>query len=637
MTYFIKGHLIIILMFSCLSIVGQQLDRVDSIEQQLNVLADSLAPGLNEKVAASVSSVNITEFVRGLAISNGLNISVDPDLDIKITVNFANETVLNILVFLTKQYNLDIQLTGSIIYVTSYRAPPKPIISVDPNISFNATNATLWVDIRNDTLSKVVKKIVQVSGTNIITTPEVSSQRVSLFVQDLPLETAIEKLALANDLIWSKEKDGTYLIGSLEPSSSSYKPGQKKTSNGQVPRLNHDLQLDVRRDASGVYRVTLNAIDVSIADLIKIVSQELGVDYFLFNEPDGKTTINIEALSYHEFLAYVLRGTSCTYNKEGGIYLIGKRIQEGFMNSQVIPLKYRTTDVVIENIPVDLTKDLEIKAFPELNSLIVSGPEVSIARFEHFIYQIDKVVPVVMIEVLILDVSNSRNLSTGIEAGISSEPVETGGKVFPGVDVTIGSGSLNNILDIISGSGVINLGKVAPEFYVKLSALETQGLLKIRSTPRLSTLNGHEAEMTIGRTEYYVEQTNNIIGTQNPQTVVTQVYKPIKADFSVVINPTVSADGQVTLTIDVEQSDFTSRITNNAPPGTTTRSFRSLIRVKSDEMIILGGLEETRISDSGSGVPFLSRIPIIKWLFSSRTKQKSKTKLSILIKPTVIY
>ena len=54
-------------------------------------------------------------------------------------------------------------------------------------------------------------------------------------------------------------------------------------------------------------------------------------------------------------------------------------------------------------------------------------------------------------------------------------------------------------------------------------------------------------------------------------------------------------------------------------------------------MVLLGGLEEKATRESGSGVPFLSRIPVIKWFFSSRTKEKSRSKLNIFIKPTVIY
>ncbi|WP_258929599.1 type II and III secretion system protein [Flavobacterium davisii] len=54
-------------------------------------------------------------------------------------------------------------------------------------------------------------------------------------------------------------------------------------------------------------------------------------------------------------------------------------------------------------------------------------------------------------------------------------------------------------------------------------------------------------------------------------------------------------------------------------------------------MILLGGLDELKKENSGTGVPLISRIPILKWFTSSRKKSKSDAKLHIFIKPTVVY
>ena len=54
------------------------------------------------------------------------------------------------------------------------------------------------------------------------------------------------------------------------------------------------------------------------------------------------------------------------------------------------------------------------------------------------------------------------------------------------------------------------------------------------------------------------------------------------------------------------------------------------------DLVILGGLERQVKNDSGQGVPVISRIPVLKWFFSSREREDSKNKLTILIKPTVI-
>jgi type IV pilus assembly protein PilQ len=53
-------------------------------------------------------------------------------------------------------------------------------------------------------------------------------------------------------------------------------------------------------------------------------------------------------------------------------------------------------------------------------------------------------------------------------------------------------------------------------------------------------------------------------------------------------------------------------------------------------MVVLGGIERTENSDNSSGIPLLSRIPIIKWIFSSKTKVRSKVVTLVFIKPTII-
>jgi type IV pilus assembly protein PilQ len=239
---------------------------------------------------------------------------------------------------------------------------------------------------------------------------------------------------------------------------------------------------------------------------------------------------------------------------------------------------------------------------------------------------------------MLLEVKNSAVIETGISAGIGEKPVTTQGTVFPTADITLGAQTINKIINRFDGFGALNVGSVVPNFYLSLKAMESNGDLKIRSSPKLSTLNGHKAHLSIGETTYYVVTNQNYYGSQIPQTSEIKNYQPIDAELSVTIRPLVSGDGQITLDIKVIQSSFNGeRIDKDAPPGINSREFTSLIRVRDQDLIVLGGLEEKVKNDSGTGVPFLARIPVIKWFFSSRKREDSKKKLTILIKPTVIY
>ncbi|MEX0313979.1 MAG: type II secretion system protein GspD, partial [Allomuricauda sp.] len=295
-------------------------------------------------------------------------------------------------------------------------------------------------------------------------------------------------------------------------------------------------------------------------------------------------------------------------------------------------------EAIVKILPDDVVAELDIKIDFELNSFLISGPAANINRFKKFIKQIDKPVPVVLIEVMLIEVTKSATVETGISWGIGDDPVETKGGIFPETDLTLGAKTVNKIIGGFDGFGSFNIGRVVPEFFATIKAMEANGNIKIKSTPKLSTLNGHRANLSIGETTYYVVTSQNFFGSQIPTASEIRNFQPIDAELAVSIKPLVSGNGQVTLDINVIQSDFSAeRIDEDAPPGLTSREFSSIIRMQNQDLAILGGLEEKVKNDTGSGVPFLARIPIIKWLFSKRKREDRKQKLTILIKPTVIY
>ncbi|WP_420553533.1 type II secretion system protein GspD [Tenacibaculum aiptasiae] len=295
------------------------------------------------------------------------------------------------------------------------------------------------------------------------------------------------------------------------------------------------------------------------------------------------------------------------------------------------------SEALINIIPKDITNGLEVQTDRELNSFVVTGDSQKVERFKDFIKKIDKPVPVILIEVMILEVQKSATVSAGVELGLGKEPTTDQGTLFSATDLTLGATSINKIIGGFKGFGSKNIGRVVPNFYAKIQAMESNGNVKIRSTPKLSTLNGHQATLSNGQRKYYAVTRRDIIGSQNPQTSEIKNYVPIDADLSIAIKPMVSGNEQITMSINVVQSNFNGeRIEPEAPPGMNSREFNSTIRVRDQDVIILGGLEENLKNDSGRGVPFLSRVPVIKWLFSKKTRTDSKTKLSVLIKPTII-
>jgi type IV pilus assembly protein PilQ len=188
----------------------------------------------------------------------------------------------------------------------------------------------------------------------------------------------------------------------------------------------------------------------------------------------------------------------------------------------------------------------------------------------------------------------------------------------------------------LNGFGAINIGKVGPGFYLDLQLLEDNGMIEMQSTPKLSTLNGHEATLTSGETRYYKEMANNYYGSQITMATESYIWKPIDANLEIKITPFVSEDRQITLDISIDQTEFTAREEAEAPPGTATRSFKSLIRVQNEEMVLLGGIDQNLTETNSRGLPWVARAPILKWFFGKNRDNKSEHRLNVFIKPTLV-
>lgn len=627
-----KPITLLILLFLTGVICSAQ-DRFKDVEDKLKNLAAGPVPGLNEKADIYLSKTSIQTFLSGLGRSYKINLSVDPALDIPVSLSFSQESVYNILLYVAQKYDLDYQFTGTIISISQHKVPPPPILEKEPGVKYDSGKNTLTLDLKGDSLAKIIKRITQISGKNLFLSSELNGKLVSVYLQDLPFENALNKLANTNDLELIDNNDGTFLFslkGKADPSTLPANSKNKNQKNAPANGLTYTIITDINNHKL----LTIDAKNQSLNDLMQILSEELGINYVLLDEIKANVTVHLTNVSFEDFLNYSLAGTNYTFKSVNNVFILGERGKEGLRATEVLQLQYRSIDEMLETIPAELKKGVEIKEFKELNSIVLSGSSPNIEEIKKMIDKLDKPVPVVMIELIIVDITRQFNVSTGITAGVADKPVTTGGTVLPGIDLTLGGSTINKFLDLV---GLSNLGGVGANFYVNLKLLENNGYVDIQSTPRLSTLNGHEATINIGKKDYYVEQTQNVVGTQNPQTIVTNTYKPVNADFSITINPVVSGDEQITLEVSVNQSDFTARTTPGAPPGQNERKFKSIIRVKNNDMIVLGGLEKNLKGDNGKGIPGLARVPVLKWLFSSRERTKQKDKLVIFIKPSIIY
>jgi type IV pilus assembly protein PilQ len=692
-----KLHFLVLFIFFTQFSYGQIEDnRIKKLEKTLDSLSSSVS-GLTKKVDFSVSDIELSTFIRAVAKNHKVNVSIEASLQqIKVSHNFSNATVKNVFLYLCKEYNLTIEVLGSILSIKKVKIP---FITRDIEAEYNKEKDLFSVNLQNDTLFVAFKKITDVTGKNLVFAPGVGNQKISSYIKDMSFLSAIDKIAFANNLLVTKTKDNYYLF---ESATALNQKGITDARRQKPARYrNSNFYFKVQDTIKQIIDVDFE--NISIASIVKDIGFDLSINMFTSTPltSAGNATVKAIGITFDTLLTKVLENTKFSYKKINGIYYFGKKEQSSLISSITVPLMHRSieimnapiqsnrntgfnnsnqnsvglgnrnqnlnnqgfnnnnrnsnrssninnrsafqdydskSDALLDLIPKRVRDSLQITTDIEQNAFIISGNAQKIEAFKSFLKKIDKPVLVILIEVMIIEVSNSTSVSSGLELGLGESPTKDVGTIFSGTDLTLGNTSINKIIGGFNGFGSLNIGSVVPNFYAKIKALESNGDIKIRSTPKLSTLNGHKATLTKGERTYYAVTQTNTIGTQNPQTSEIKNFFPIDADLSIGIRPLVSGDGNITLNINVLQSSFNGeRIDPEAPPGMNSREFTSTIRVKDKDVIILGGIEENSKNNSGSGVPFLARVPIIKWLFSKRTRTASKSKLSVLIKPTIIY
>ena len=701
-------------------------NRIQQLEAQLGGLAIEV-PGLEEKLDITMQQASLSSFLLAISEVHNINLDVDPSLQgIPIVNNFKDVEVSEVLVYVCKIYDLTIDFTGSILYITPFEKEEELPEEREIFVNYNPASDLLTIDLQNDNIAEAFKLLSERTGKGIFFTPDLASKKISAFIKELPVAIAMEKIAYSNNLLVAQTKDGSFEFEPATITTVNSSGGANSTTNSSPARPRRaNFFFKVIDEENKILDVDIQ--NVQIADIIYDIGNALELDIFTATPLDnaGIASVKAGAINFDDLLTKIFENTTLastpaqtnsgnlqnsrtgdspkerfTFKKENDVYYFGTYKQLTLRDAQVIPMRFRSLAImadpqrsgrsagrsngafstgnnfgntfgngninnglnnqdrdqnnsnsarrnqndsdgnvagIAQLIPEDIKQDLNIITDKELNSFIVSGASADIERFKEFVKQIDKPVPVVVVEVMILEVNKNSTLDAGIDWGIGSAPTTTQGSLFPETSLSLGANTVNKILGRIDGSSFFNIGQVGPNFFANIRASESNGNFKIRSSPRIATLNGHRAYFSNGRTSYFEVTQNQFVGVQNPIVSESVNFVPIDAELSLEVLPFVSEDGEVTMDIKVIQSTFSGeRITDTGPPEISSREFTSIIRSRTNDIVVLGGLEENRKENSGSGVPFLAKIPIIKWFFSKRVRTASKSKLTVLIKPTVI-
>ncbi|MCL1119913.1 pilus (MSHA type) biogenesis protein MshL [Shewanella sp. BC20] len=247
----------------------------------------------------------------------------------------------------------------------------------------------------------------------------------------------------------------------------------------------------------------------------------------------------------------------------------------------------------------------------------------------------------VILEAKILEVT----LSDGYQQGIQWDNVL--GHVG-NTDINFGTSGGAGLSDKITASlgGVTSLSIKGSDFKTMISLLDTQGDVDVLSSPRVTASNNQKAVIKVGTDEYFVTDVSSttVAGTTpvtTPQVELTPFFSGIALD----VTPQIDKDGNVLLhvhpsVIDVKEQTKDIKVSSESLElplaQSEIRESDTVIRAASGDVVVIGGLMKSENTEVVSQVPLLGDIPLVGELFKNRSKQKKKTELIIMLKPTVV-
>jgi type II secretory pathway component GspD/PulD (secretin) len=393
--------------------------------------------------------------------------------------------------------------------------------------------------------------------------------------------------------------------------------------------------------------VTLDVDNAQLDQTVRSIVNESGLNMVMYDRITGDISAKLSNVPVDDALRFLLQNTKFTMWKEKRIYFIGSREMNQQKTTSIIPLKNIMADeaTIGKLLPPNVSSNAVVKYDKEHNALVVVGSFDVVAQAQEFMDKIDKPVAQVLIEALVVDFNLSKINEYGFSLFTQSPGDSSGNwlseKFLPEVDLKPGRQRTQRVLqDVLNTLGIDRIVELPRNFKSQIHALETADIIKVHSTPQIATINGNAASITIGETRYYKlrKETQSPTLTSGSTVIGTdERFEVMKFNTQLEVTPWVMDEGYVMVKIRPEFNIPRTGGDASTPPNVDTRVIESMVRLRNGQTIVLGGQRQTENIVSRRGVPFLSGIPILGWLFSSRTITKSETQMMIFLTPHVYY
>ena len=439
----------------------------------------------------------------------------------------------------------------------------------------------------------------------------------------------------------------------------------------EVKRIVEDPNKLVQGTKTGYQgpRVSINYQNGDVRALLRLMAEELGLNAVISETVTGTTTLVLKDVPADQVIDIIFQQKGLDMRKKGNIMLIAPRDEiatreklefesrqqiselEPIQMEQFVLNYQKAQDVarLLSGIAIGggapaqriLSKRGNAVADPQSNLLFVNDIPSKLEEIRTFIRAIDIGARQVMIEARVVEASDTFNRDLGVRMNfLSARSTQMGGSgIYGGGGTYSPSGQVTNNAVGINLPSFTNVGgtlafslfnaSLTRILNLELAALETDGIGKIVSSPRVITANNVKAKIQDGTEIPYV---TTVAGGG----VATQNVSFKTAALSLEATPQITPEGTVRMVLVVkkEEPDWTRAVLGNPPIKTAT--VETNVVVENGGTVVIGGVYITKKENVTEKVPLLGDIPFFGYLFKYQNDSGQRRELLFFITPRIL-
>ncbi len=353
----------------------------------------------------------------------------------------------------------------------------------------------------------------------------------------------------------------------------------------------------------------MDVVDSNLRDVFRSLAELGRLNVLLDPTVQGKVTVKLNNnLTVRESLELLAQthGYSYRWLAANRTMIIGNEKTFGNFearNTQVYRLVYSQANQIAEALNVVVPKE-RIGIDPRTNQLTINANLLEHQNIKELIVRLDREMPQLNVEARVEEIQ--RNLMDTIGVEWEAAPL-----------------NLNFI------TGAVSLNDISRKVYL----WEQQSKARVLSNPKIAITDSQEGVIFIG--DKYPIITKSV----DEKGVTTYKIEYIEVGTKLTVTPRINENNIVTIAVKAMVSSISEwkKAGDNDIPVIRSREASSIVRLRDGETFVLSGLNELKTTETTSGIKWLSRIPIVGWLFKTRKRDPNQdTEICILLTPRII-